>query len=92
VLNTSIANPGAHGDFGRASVGVVQTYFNTFKCFIGIGILAIPEAFSKVGILGGVVGIIIIGVLNTYTIILTCQCKFKIEDEDEIGPDGAPNK
>lgn len=35
-----------HDEFGNGNVGLIQTYFNTFKSFIGIGILAIPQSFS----------------------------------------------
>jgi hypothetical protein len=37
-----------NSEFGRGNVGVLQTYFNTFKCFVGIGILATPYAFKNV--------------------------------------------
>lgn len=36
-------------EFGKNNVSVVGTCFNIFKCFIGIGLLAIPSAFSNVG-------------------------------------------
>lgn len=35
-------------EFGRRNVGILGTCFNIFKCFIGIGLLAIPSAFSEV--------------------------------------------
>ena len=35
-------------EFGRGNVGILGTCFNIFKCFIGIGLLAIPSAFSEV--------------------------------------------
>jgi hypothetical protein len=37
-------------EFGRNNVSVLGTCFNIFKCFIGIGLLAIPSAFSHVTI------------------------------------------
>ena len=55
---------------GKGNVGTVQTYFNIFKCFIGIGILATPSAFQQVGWFGGSVGIIVCGVINVYTMTL----------------------
>lgn len=33
---------------GKRNVGILGTCFNIFKCFIGIGLLAIPSAFSDV--------------------------------------------
>lgn len=53
------------GSEGTASV--MNTYFNMFKTFIGIGILATPAAFKQVGIFGGMLGIIVCGLLNLYT-------------------------
>ena len=35
-------------EFGSGNVGVMGTCFNIFKCFVGIGILAMPNAFSDV--------------------------------------------
>ena len=35
-------------EFGRRNVGVWGTAFNIFKCFIGIGLLALPSAFHHV--------------------------------------------
>lgn len=67
---------------GKGNVGIVGTCFNIFKCFIGIGLLAIPSAFSEVrlvflskkyvqiGIIGGSIGIILIGCLNYYSMML----------------------
>lgn len=52
------------------TTSVMQTYFNMFKCFIGIGILATPAAIAKVGVVGGALGIIVCGCLNMYTMTL----------------------
>ena len=35
-------------EFGRRNVGIWGTAFNIFKCFIGIGLLALPSAFHNV--------------------------------------------
>jgi hypothetical protein len=35
-------------EFGRRNVGIWGTAFNIFKCFIGIGLLALPSAFHHV--------------------------------------------
>lgn len=51
-------------------VGTYQTCFNMLKVFLGIGILATPETFKSIGIVGGVLGLIIIGLLNGYTMML----------------------
>ena len=64
-------------EFGRRNVGIVGTCFNIFKCFIGIGLLALPHAFSSIGIIGGCIAIILIGSLNYYTMMLQIECKLK---------------
>lgn len=56
------------------------------KCYIGIGILAVPEAFKEVGILGGVVGMALIATLNGYTILLNCKTKEKLEFDANENP------
>jgi len=57
---------------------VLQTYFNTFKCFIGIGILATPAAIAQVGVFGGALGILVCGLINLYTMKMQLACKMKI--------------
>ena len=52
------------------NVGTFQTGLNMMKVFIGIGILATPASFGKVGLVGGVVGMIGIGIIATYTMQL----------------------
>jgi amino acid permease len=81
--NEDINDPNAHqGNQGPAqgSTSVLQTYFNMFKCFIGIGILATPHAIQDVGIIGGAVVIICCGLLNLYTMTLQIACKNKLAE------------
>ena len=54
----------------QGNVGTFQTAFNMLKVFVGIGILATPASFMSVGILGGVFGMIFIGCIATYTMML----------------------
>ena len=62
-------------------VGTFQTCFNMLKIFLGIGILATPETFKKIGIVGGVLGLIIIGLLNGYTMMLQIYAKIKLNKQ-----------
>ena len=66
-----------------------QTYFNMFKCFIGIGILATPAAVQKVGLFGGAFGILVCGAIGMYTMKLQILCKEKaggnISSYSELG-------
>ena len=52
------------------NVGTFQTGFNMLKVFVGIGILATPASFMSVGLVGGVFGMIFIGLIATYTMML----------------------
>ncbi|CDW75794.1 UNKNOWN [Stylonychia lemnae] len=86
-------------EFGSGNVGQLGTVFNIFKCFVGIGILAMPNAFSDVifeslnrnsiqfGIVGGSMGILMIGVLNFYTMKLQIYCKEKYGSKYETYSD-----
>ena len=48
------------------------------KIFLGIGIKATPETFKKIGLVGGVLGLISIGILNGYTMMLQIYAKLKL--------------
>ena len=48
------------------------------KVFIGIGILATPASFRAVGIVGGILGMILVGSLNAYTMRLQIESKIKL--------------
>ena len=79
--NEDINDPGAlqsNQAPAQGETSVIQTYFNMFKCFIGIGILATPHAIQDVGIIGGAVVIICCGLLNMYTMTLQIACKNKL--------------
>ena len=43
------------------------------KVFIGIGVLATPASFKLVGILGGNIGMILIGSVAIYTMLLQIE-------------------
>jgi amino acid permease len=62
----------------EGNTSVAQTYFNMFKCFIGIGILATPSAIRQVGLVGGALGIIFCGIVNMYTAKLQLHCQNKV--------------
>ena len=59
------------------------------KVFIGIGILATPASFANIGIVGGCVGMILIGIVATYTMqlqIAACEkCNEPIGNYSELG-------
>ena len=47
------------------------------KVFVGIGILATPASFKLIGVIGGSAGMIIVGLLATYTMKLQIDSKMK---------------
>lgn len=52
------------------NVSVLMTMFNSIKCFLGIGILATPSVYAKIGIVGGNIGLIVIAYIALYTMQL----------------------
>ena len=58
-----------HGDHGGES-SIVNAYWNTLNTIVGIGIIGVPFALSKIGIIGGIVAMIIFGCLCTYSVML----------------------
>ena len=47
------------------------------KVFVGIGILATPASFMHVGMFGGIFGMILIGIIATYTMQLQIEATKK---------------
>lgn len=62
----------------RGTVSVFATAFSMLKVFLGIGILATPQTFQKIGLIGGIVGLICIGIMNAYTMRLQIEAKVKL--------------
>ena len=62
----------------QGNVGTFQTGFNMLKVFVGIGILATPASFANVGIIGGTFGMIFIGIIATYTMMLQIAATKKV--------------
>lgn len=57
-----------------------MTWFNSLKGFIGIGLLTTPAAYSKIGIVGGNLGMLFIGLIALYTMLLQVRCVAKLAD------------
>jgi len=66
-----------------------HAYFNMFKVFVGIGILAMPGAFSETGLALGCIGLLVIAIANTYTMALLCKLSdalgTKVTSYSELG-------
>ena len=66
-----------------------MTVLNCFKIFIGIGIIATPSVFAKIGIVGGNIGMIFIAFICYYTMKLQIQSvkkmSVRIRSYSELG-------
>ena len=57
----------------RRNATRTEPFFSLLKSFFGIGILATPSAFSKVGVIAAILGILVIGFLNEYSMRLLAR-------------------
>ena len=64
-----------------SKISVAQCYFNLFKVYCGITIIALPAALATVGVVGGNVIIAMSGAFNYYTIKLQVETTRKIGEE-----------
>eukprot|EP00163_Fabomonas_tropica_P001565 TRINITY_DN1115_c0_g1_i4.p1 TRINITY_DN1115_c0_g1~~TRINITY_DN1115_c0_g1_i4.p1 ORF type:complete len:464 (-),score=81.50 TRINITY_DN1115_c0_g1_i4:319-1710(-) len=48
---------------------------NTLKSFIGTGILALPYAFAKSGVLAGVIGLVLVAILTLHCMLVLVELK-----------------
>lgn len=55
-----------------------MTVLNMFKVFVGIGIIATPSVFAKIGIVGGNIGMIFIAFICFYTMKLQIESMRKL--------------
>jgi len=61
-----------------------STFANMFISFIGAGVLGLPYAFMKTGMLGSVAVLSIVGVVSTYAMILLVQCKLQLQRQGKL--------
>ena len=64
--SSGYSSSGSH-IFGQGTSTFLQSWFNTLNALVGVGILALPLAFSYAGWFGGVVLFLICGMLTNYT-------------------------
>lgn len=63
----------------KGNVSFPMTMVNNLKCFLGIGILATPSAFQKIGIIGANVGMVFVAGLAYYTMALQIKAVEKVD-------------
>ncbi|GLD99797.1 hypothetical protein PINS_up008525 [Pythium insidiosum] len=51
---------------------------NAFIAFLGSGILGLPYAFRRSGILLGIATLVIVAAISTYAMLLVLQCKYQL--------------
>ncbi|DAZ99393.1 TPA: hypothetical protein N0F65_005295 [Lagenidium giganteum] len=59
----------------------VRTFFNTIIAFLGSGVLGLPFAFKKCGILLGLVTLVAVSSVSTYCMLLVVRCKYKLKEQ-----------
>ncbi|KAL4101878.1 hypothetical protein PRIC1_005626 [Phytophthora ramorum] len=57
----------------------LKTFINTCIAFLGSGVLGLPYAFRKCGILMGLVTLAGVAAVSTYAMMLVVQCKYKLK-------------
>eukprot|EP00357_Protocruzia_adherens_P011689 CAMPEP_0115023116 /NCGR_PEP_ID=MMETSP0216-20121206/32135_1 /TAXON_ID=223996 /ORGANISM="Protocruzia adherens, Strain Boccale" /LENGTH=458 /DNA_ID=CAMNT_0002396291 /DNA_START=49 /DNA_END=1425 /DNA_ORIENTATION=- len=62
----------------RKKASTTRTYFTLFKSFVGIGILALPNAFKQAGIIGGTIGMLVVAAASLYCMELLVRLTDKI--------------
>lgn len=68
------------GELQRQKASVASTYITLSKSFIGLGILALPKAFSEAGYIGGTIGLSIIAWISYHCMIQLIECKRIVEE------------
>ncbi|CAI5742552.1 unnamed protein product [Hyaloperonospora brassicae] len=57
----------------------LKTFVNTCIAFLGSGVLGLPYAFRRTGIVMGLVTLIGVSAVSTYAMMLVVQCKYKLK-------------
>lgn len=73
LVNNPEPKAAAPGEAGHA--GAFHAFINTFKAFIGAGVLGMPFGFRMAGWLGGLVVLVVIAVTSAYTAKLLLRAK-----------------
>uniref|UniRef100_K3X1R1 Amino acid transporter transmembrane domain-containing protein n=1 Tax=Globisporangium ultimum (strain ATCC 200006 / CBS 805.95 / DAOM BR144) TaxID=431595 RepID=K3X1R1_GLOUD len=58
-----------------------RTFGNTIIAFLGSGVLGLPFAFKKCGILLGLGTLVAVAAISTYAMLLVVQCKYKLKEQ-----------
>ncbi|KAG6622790.1 Amino Acid/Auxin Permease (AAAP) Family [Phytophthora cinnamomi] len=59
----------------------LKTFINTCIAFLGSGVLGLPYAFRKCGVLMGFVTLVSVAAVSTYAMMLVVQCKYKLKQQ-----------
>ncbi|KAG3237137.1 hypothetical protein PI124_g17865 [Phytophthora idaei] len=78
-----LESPGMH-EHAEAALHLtsdLKTFINTCIAFLGSGVLGLPYAFRKCGILMGLVTLVGVAAVSTYAMMLVVQCKYKLKQQ-----------
>ncbi|KAG7396861.1 hypothetical protein PHYBOEH_001618 [Phytophthora boehmeriae] len=70
-----------HADTSLHLTSDAKTFVNTCIAFLGSGVLGLPYAFRKCGILIGLVTLVGVAAVSTYAMLLVVQCKYKLKQQ-----------
>lgn len=57
-----------------------RTFANSLIAFLGSGVLGLPYAFRRTGILLGLATLVVVAIVSTYAMLLIVQCKYKLKE------------
>ncbi|EEY54291.1 Amino Acid/Auxin Permease (AAAP) Family [Phytophthora infestans T30-4] len=78
-----LESPGTH-EHAEAALHLtsdLKSFINTCIAFLGSGVLGLPYAFRKCGILVGFVTLVGVAAVSTYAMMLVVQCKYKLKQQ-----------
>jgi proton-coupled amino acid transporter len=52
----------------------LRTFFNITKCFIGAASFELPWAVKQGGLIGGSVGLVFLGIISQFTLVILAKC------------------
>jgi proton-coupled amino acid transporter len=79
-----VSSPAAHSDHSSdpsSGTGIINTFQNLVKPFIGAGILALPAAFIKGGVISSSLVMLILAIVANYCIRCLIQCTYIVNEK-----------
>jgi len=68
-----------HGGSGAPDTSNLRTFINLLKAFIGSGILGLPYAFYKGGVVMSLIALLLLAIISNFCIRMLVQCTIDLE-------------